>query len=125
MNKITILDANAILRYILYDIPEQAHATKEILINGEVLILPEVIAEVIYVMNKTYKIPRETVAKSVSRFLKNAIYTDDILINAVENFGIMNLSFIDCILLEYSKHYEVFTFDEKLIKTIKKWGQND
>ena len=59
MQKTIILDANAILRYILDDIKEQADIVQEILLNEEVLILPEVIAEVVYVMHKIYKIPRE------------------------------------------------------------------
>jgi predicted nucleic acid-binding protein len=119
MQKPTILDANSILRYILYDNPEQAIITRNMMAKYEVRILHEVMAEVIYVMNKFYKIPREKVSASAGQFLKNAICTDTVLINAVENFGIVNLSFVDCILLEYSKQYEVFTFDEKLIKSIR------
>ena len=55
MQEIIILDANAILRYILLDIPEQAYITKEILLKERVWILSEVIAEVVYVMNKYLK----------------------------------------------------------------------
>ena len=122
MNKITILDANAILRYILYDIPEQAIITREIMAVGEVRILHEIIAEVIYVMNKVYKIPRENVADYIDNFFDDAKCKNKLLINAVRNFGVLNLDFVDCLLLEYSSEteYEVFTFDEKLLKAIQK-----
>ena len=38
MQKIIILDANAILRYILDDIKEQADAVQEILQNEEIIV---------------------------------------------------------------------------------------
>jgi predicted nucleic acid-binding protein len=51
MQKI-ILDANAILRYVIDDIKEQADAVENILQDNDVLILPEVMAEVVYVLTK-------------------------------------------------------------------------
>lgn len=126
--KIKILDANAVLRYVINDIPEQAEIVKRILRSCKVLILPEVIMEIVFVMYKFYKIPRTEIAKELFNFLTEIRCDNIILINAVKNFGVLNLDFIDCLLLEYSQEnqYEVFTFDEKLIKTIQKLrGQND
>ena len=116
MKKIIILDANAILRYILDDIKEQADTVQEILQNEEILILPEVIAEVIYVMYKIYKIPRGNVLEYINNFLNDAKCDNQILINAVKIFGGKNFDFVDCLLYEYSKQkdYEVFTFDKDL-----------
>ena len=121
MKKIIILDANAILRYILDDIKEQADIVQEILRNEEILVLPEVIAEVVYVMYKIYKIPRGNVLEYINKFLNDAKCGNQILIKAVKAFGGKNFDFVDCLLYEYSKQrdYEVFTFDKELIKLIK------
>ena len=123
----TILDANAILRYILSDIPEQAHITKMRLQNDEVLILPEVAMEVIFAMRKFYKIPRTEISEELLKFLAEVSCGNKILINAVKTFGIVNLDFVDCLLSEYSQEneYEIFTFDEDLIKYINKKVHHD
>jgi len=120
MKKIIILDANAILRYIIDDIKEQADTVQEILQNEEVLILPEVIAEVIYVMTKYYNYPHDKVADRIIEFLEDSDCTSQNLINAVKTFGGKNFDFVDCLLFEYSKQqgYEVFTFDKDLNKLI-------
>ena len=124
MQKTIILDANAILRYILDDIKEQADIVQEILLNEEILILPEVIAEVIYVMYKIYKIPRDNILEYINNFLNDAKCGNKILINAVKTFGGRNFDFVDCLLFEYSKQkgYEVFTFDKDLNKLINQTG---
>ena len=120
MKKTIILDANAILRYIIDDIKEQADIVQEILQNEEVLILPEVIAEVIYVMTKYYNYPRNKVSDYIIEFLEDSECNYQNLINAVKTFGGKNLDFVDCLLYEYSKQkdYEVFTFDKDLNKLI-------
>jgi len=122
MPKIIILDTNAILRYIIDDIKEQADIVQEILQNREVLILPEVIAEVIYVMTKYYNYPHHKVSERIVEFLEDAGCDSQNLINAVKTFGGKNFDFVDCLLFEYSKQkdYEVFTFDKDLSKVITK-----
>ena len=121
MKKIIILDANAVLRYIIDDIKEQADIVQEILQNEEVLILPEVIAEVIYIMTKYYNYPHDKVADRIIEFLEDSDCDSQNLINAVKTFGGKNFDFVDCLLFEYSKQkgYEVFTFDKDLNKLIK------
>ena len=121
MQKIIILDANAILRYIIDDIREQADIVEDILQNRKVFILPEVMAEVIYTMTKYYNYSRDEVAKRIVKFLDDADCDSKSLINSIKTYGNKNFDFIDCLLYEYSKQkdYEVFTFDEKLNKLIK------
>ena len=122
MQKIIILDANAILRYVIDDIKEQADIVQEILQNEKVLILPEVIAEVIYVMTKYYNYPRNEVSEYIVTFLEDADCDSQNVINAVKTFSNKSFDFVDCLLYEYSKQedYEVFTFDKDLNKLIKK-----
>ena len=119
MQKI-ILDANAILRYILDDIQEQADSIEKILQNENVLILPEVMAEVVYVLTKYYNQPRDTAANCLLQFLQDADCDSKTLKDALETFGDSNFDFVDCLLYEYSKQagYRVFTFDKDLIKLI-------
>ena len=83
MLKEIIFDANAILRYILNDIPEQADITENILQNNKIFILSEVVAEVIFVMFKFYKIPRNEVASEVIKFLNEVKCDNKILIKVV------------------------------------------
>ena len=122
MPKIIILDANAILRYIIDDVKEQADIVQEILQNEEVLILPEVMAEVIYVMTKYYNYPRDKVSDYIIKFLEDSDCDSQNLVDAVKTFGGKNFDFVDCLLYEYSKQkdYEIFTFDKDLNKLIER-----
>ena len=120
MQKKTILDANAILRYVLDDVKEQADIVENALKTKEVLILPEVLAEVIYVMTKYYNLPNDTTAEYICAFLDDAGCVSDLLINAVKLFGKENIDFVDCLLSEHSTDYEILTFDKKLLKLIKR-----
>ena len=120
MQKIIILDANAILRYLLYDVKEQADEVEAILIEKEVLILPEVLAEVIYIMTKYYNQSHDFVSEKILFFLNEINYYSTILLDSIKTFGEGKLDFVDCLLFEYSKtlFYEVFTFDKRLKKKI-------
>ncbi|MDR0326100.1 MAG: PIN domain-containing protein [Oscillospiraceae bacterium] len=121
MRQIIILDANAILRYIIDDIPEQADIVETALQNEEVLLLPEVVAEVVYVLSKYYNLPHAKVSEHLERFFVDAGCDSDTLVNAVKTFGSKNLDFVDCVLYEYSKqqNYIILTFDDKLKRLIK------
>jgi len=118
-----ILDANAILRYILDDIKEQADQVQELLENSlRVVILPEVMAEVVYVLGKHYEQSRAKISKRLLTFLDNvndAPQTN--LHHALELYGSSNFDFVDCILYSYSKYgaYKVFTFDKKMQKLLE------
>ena len=120
MQKTIILDANAILRYILYDVKEQADEVESILIAKKVLILPEVMAEVIYVMTKYYDQPQNLVSDRILFFLNEINYENKTLLDAIEAFSENKFDFVDCLLFEYSKLpcYEIFTFDKRLMKKI-------
>ena len=120
-----ILDANMILRYLINDNIEMADYVENLIETAEVLILPEVIAEVVYVMTKVYKLERSNTANGIIEFLK----TDNVKTNCnnvikkgLKLYGENNLDFVDCLLCAYHTEsgYEICTFDKKLIKTIKK-----
>jgi predicted nucleic acid-binding protein len=112
-NKV-IFDANAILRYVLDDIPEQADAVEKAIAEHEVMALPEVIAEVVYVLMKQYNIGRKETIENVVVFLDDINDRSDFLRLALKTFGETNFDFVDSMLYAYSKQYKIFTFDKKL-----------
>ena len=75
--KMKILDANMILRYLINDNTEMADYVENLIEKNEVIVLPEVIAEVVYVMTKVYKRDRSDIAKGIITFLE----TDNIKTN--------------------------------------------
>jgi predicted nucleic-acid-binding protein len=122
MQKTLILDTNAILRYLLKDNLTQANHVVELLTSNIVTILPEVIAEVVYVLTKVYSYTRKDTSDIILNFLTGIECESQLIISATETYGKENLDFVDCLLLQYSKHkdYKVFTFDEKLKKLLDK-----
>jgi len=52
------LDTNVILRYLLQDCEQFITQSKEYIENNKTYIRNEVFAEVVYVLNKTYQVPR-------------------------------------------------------------------
>lgn len=120
-----ILDANMILRFLIQDDESAADIVEKLIENEEVLVLPEVIAEVIYVMTKVYHIDRSTTVDIVSSFLDDPHVKSektDVLIKGIYYFGKTSLDFVDCLLCAYYtvSGYEICTFDKKLNNIIKR-----
>ncbi|KJS20909.1 MAG: twitching motility protein PilT [Clostridiaceae bacterium BRH_c20a] len=63
-----IVDANVILRYLLNDVHEMAEKATQLLENNEVYIPNEITAEVVYVLEKIYKVGREDISNIKSAF---------------------------------------------------------
>ncbi|QEN05607.1 PIN domain-containing protein [Thiospirochaeta perfilievii] len=118
-----IIDANYILRYLLKDIEEQYIISSNIIENTEVTLLNEVLAEVVYVLQKVYKVNRELIYNALGSILNYQniyCYNKDVLRLAIEKYKDTNLDFVDCILFSYSKieNENIYTFDKKLKNTI-------
>lgn len=75
-----IIDANYILRYLLNDMEEQYQQACSIIENKSIFIPGEIIAEVVYVLQKVYKIPNKDIVKSLSMLLRY----DNIKINDID-----------------------------------------
>jgi predicted nucleic-acid-binding protein len=110
----TILDTNAILRYILYDIPEQAEITADTILNEKILLLPEIIAETVHILFTLYKIPRMEIMGAILDVLDDTECDNEIIREGLWMFGLNKCDFIDSLLYIYSKSYKILTFDEKL-----------
>ena len=116
-----LLDANYILRFLLKDNLEMYEISKECIRNNNCIIPNEVLAEVVFVLLKVYKVERDDISNSLINFLKydNIILNDKKdIIKSLKIFQTQNLDFVDCILCAKSKQYEIKTFDKKLNKCI-------
>ncbi len=114
------IDANYIIRYFVNDNEKMAKIAEETLMNEEVFVSHEVLAEVVYVLGGVYDIPKKEISLKLIALLsqKNVNSLDDVVINALMVFVDKNIDFVDALLCVYSKKDEIRTFDKKLLKCI-------
>ena len=117
-----ILDANAILRYLLKDIEPQADEVCKVIQDGA-MTTPEIIAEAVYVLSGFYGMPREEVSWCIHCLLLD-VKVDNVrcLQYALGMFNQTNLDFVDCLLVAYRKVLgaDIFSFDKKLNLNLEK-----
>ena len=122
----TLVDANVILRYLLNDIPEQAESASSVIRSGA-FTLPEIVAEVIYVLVKLYNVPREEIKDIVSPvFDEIQIENKDVVVKALATYSETKFDFVDSLLLSRKSLLgdEIFTFDKKLASRLKEIANN-
>ena len=114
----TLLDANYILRYLLNDHPEMFEEAKRLIEKEACMILGEVLAEVVYVLEGYYKTPRPKVAAALRLFLKEGnVHMHEplsVVMNALRLYAESSLDYVDCYLCALKERYRVATFDKKL-----------
>ncbi|MDO4939413.1 MAG: PIN domain-containing protein [Lachnospiraceae bacterium] len=116
-----LLDANVILRYLLDDIKEQADLAENAIKEGAFSI-PEVIAEVVYVLDGVYKIKRTDIRDVLTNLMGEISITEkEVILKALKLYEEYNLDYVDCILIARSELYDekVLSFDKKLNKYLK------
>ncbi|MCL1831320.1 MAG: PIN domain-containing protein [Oscillospiraceae bacterium] len=122
-NTLRIFDANVILRYILKDNDEMFARAAKLIYNGNILILNEVIAEVVFVLSgRLYNIERKIIAETIICFLDEIEYQDDVLRKGIETYAYTKLDFVDCILCAHHiiNNSEICTFDKELTKQLNR-----
>lgn len=110
-------DANILIRYIINDDEIMAAKADEAVNSGLLFVLPEVFAEVVYVLTKVYGIERSDVADSMIELIDFVSTTaTEIMKTAFQNYRETNLDFVDCILAAYaiSDNQQILSFDKKL-----------
>ncbi len=127
-----IIDTNAILRYLLNDNPAQFKRVNEFmekvrLGRERAIILESILTESVYVLVKFYKTPGAEAADKLITLLnyRGTVNKDKAdLISALRLFSAGNMAIVDCIALVKAKkdRYNLFSFDEKLIKAFKQKG---
>jgi predicted nucleic-acid-binding protein len=125
-NKVSLIDTNIVIRYLLGEGSDIGVRAKELLDQVQVggfkaIITESVLAECVYILDKVYKVPKLSLAKSLSGILQyKGIVNEDKhpLVSALHLFSKTKLDFVDCILSEKAKFYELdlATFDKELIK---------
>lgn len=118
-----IADANIILRYLLNDHEMLSEEATAIIENNKVFLPNEVIAEIVYVLEKVYEVGNNEISDTLLELFKfENIAVNDIKVleNALLLFGGRRLDFVDTLLYAYNKvkGYEVCTFDDKLRKLL-------
>ena len=116
-----LIDTNVALRYLLQDNEVMAAKAQEIISSGGIL-LPEVLAGFVYVLQKVYKVSRHETYESLKDLLAETESPDPLVLErAVDLYGETTLDFVDCVLIAHN-HVEkifVFTFDKKMNKLLK------
>lgn len=116
-------DANVILRLILGDIPEQSDTAQQLLDNGVVLQVNDlVIAEVVYVLeSKQYQFSRGEIVSALGAIITHdGFVTSQALLRQVFIYYLEHpsLSFVDCYSVFHAESKDslpLYTFDKKLV----------
>lgn len=118
------MDANAILRYLLNDIPAQADIAAQAIEAGASTI-PEVMAEVVYVLFGVYEVDRLSIASTLKDLLEEIAISDKPVVkSALDLYARSKLDYVDCILIARAKLFgeDVLSFDKKLNSALKREG---
>lgn len=111
------VDTNVLLRYIIDDIPEQGLIAEHV-IDGGAWTTPEVLCEVVYVLEGIYGAKRRnafTALEAIANVVE--LRPHDETLTAIKEYGETNLDFVDCMASAYNMSGErVFTFDKNLNK---------
>lgn len=118
-----LLDANAILRFLLQDNEEQFCYVRAVIKAENCYVTLEVLAEVCYVLEGLYQVSREDIISNFRKLNKDVVvFNADVLLRALEIFDkTPKLDFVDCLLYGYKKEkgVEIITFDQKLQRRLK------
>ena len=120
----SIVDANIILRYLLDDHAELSPKAAVILEQHPVTLPMEVACEVVYVLQKVYAVARQDIQQQLTNLLHEELVRmekPNVFLKALEYYSISTLDFVDTLLWAYHsvEQQEVFTFDNKLYRTIQ------
>ena len=113
----SLLDANAVLRYLLEDNLEQAEAAAETIARGAEVTV-EVLAECVYVLAGAYHVPRSRIAESLGLLLDEVTCRrKNVAAAALGLYSGSSFDFVDCVLAAERQELgrDVVTFDKKLI----------
>ncbi|MEF3313275.1 PIN domain-containing protein [Paenibacillus sp. GYB004] len=114
-----IVDANLILRYLLQDAAQFIEQARDKIEDHNIFIPNEVIAEVVYVLEKVYKVERAHIFDSLRNLLSYSnitMHDRNILLEALKVYSEIKIDFVNSLLFAYSKigGHTIFTFDKKL-----------
>ncbi len=114
-----IVDANVVLRYLLNDNEDQTRLATNYLEQNKVFIPIEIIAEIVYVLERLYKINRKEISSKLTSLITYPnILNDnkDLIYESFKIYAARKIDFVDCILFSYKlvQGAEILTFDKKI-----------
>ena len=119
----TLLDANAVLRYLLEDDPSKAEAVEKAIAAGAEVTV-EVLAACVCVLERACRMPRWLVAVELCQLLDEvSCARRSVALVALELYGVSGLSFGDCVLA--AEHDEDEARRECLVLDMKHAGLVD
>lgn len=120
-----LLDTNAVLRYVLNDVPEQSEVVREAVIAGADT-TPEALCECVYVLTGSYySFGRAEACTALSLVLDDIGCEHSLAMRrALELYATQSLDFVDCIFAARSEveAANVLTFDKRLSRLISLLG---
>lgn len=111
-----LLDADAVLRYLLEDIQEQSDCVAETIEAGAEVTV-EVLAECVYVLSGVYHVSRSDIAESLGILLDEVTCRRKrVAAAALGLYSGSSFDFVDCVLAAEvaENRREALTFDKKL-----------
>ncbi len=98
-----VVDANAVLRFLLQDNEEQFKQIEAVIQRKNCYVTLEVMAEVCYVLEGLYQVPREDIISNFRKLNNDMIILNaDILLRGLDIFDkTPKLDFVDCLLYGY------------------------
>jgi predicted nucleic-acid-binding protein len=121
MKNIEIIDANIILRYLLNDHEGFSKKSVKIIEQMDIFLPFEVGAEVVYVLEKIYNVPRKDITNSLTILIDYPnITTSDrnVLKKALSIYSVKKVDFVDSILIAYNhiSGIKIHSFDKSVNK---------
>jgi predicted nucleic-acid-binding protein len=123
VNHKLFLDTNAVIHFNMADNPDKFNKVASLLITRECHVPMEVIAEAVFVLEKSFGLNRQTIAdklKDFIRFQENLVPETNVVLYGLNLYAVTDFDIIDCLLDGYAKinGTAVFTFDGDLKKQL-------
>ena len=115
-----LIDTNVILRYLLDDNEEMALIAENI-IDGGAWTTPEALAEITYVLESVYELPRQDIHTALCIIANHVrLQPQEICLEAIREYEETDLDFVDCMMIAYAKAEgeRVFSFDKDLNRAL-------
>ena len=121
-----LLDANVILRFLVRDNEELYQKSLEIIKDiesgkVETLLLDFILAEIVYVLKRIYKVEKKEITNALKKLLLNDnFYTDNKIVTfeALDVYAHKNIDFADAMLCAKKnlEGFEIISFDKDMRK---------
>lgn len=110
-----LIDANALLRYLLNDLPDQADQVERLLDEaerGELLLIAHshIMAELVWVLSSYYKVPREEVREQLEGIIHTPgvqVEEQHLVLSALKDYVEKNVDYIDAYTVAWMKARDI------------------